>query len=128
MTKTPMTTTESWMRPRMPPGREADVEAEGHVGHDEDDGDGDGLDGRVAELLAGLGADPLDAQGGLRRDVGAELLAQAVHQQVTLRLERHLDLEVAGADQQRVLLAAAQLDVAHGLHLLADLVQVGLLS
>ncbi len=43
--------------------REAQVEAEGDVHHDEGDGVEQGLDGRVAELLARLGADPLHAAG-----------------------------------------------------------------
>ena len=42
--------------------REPQVEAEREVEHDEDDRDGDRVARAVAELLAGLGADPLDAE------------------------------------------------------------------
>ena len=56
--------------------REPQVEAEREVEHDEHDRDRDRVARAVAELLAGLGADPLDAERGVGDGVGAELVAQ----------------------------------------------------
>ena len=57
--------------------REPQVEAEREVEHDEHDRDGDRVARAVAELLAGLGADPLDAERVVGHHVGAELASQA---------------------------------------------------
>mgnify|MGYP000576605220 CR=1 FL=1 len=57
------------------PGGEPHVEAEREVKHDEDDGDGDAVARAVTQLLAGLRADPLDAERRLRDGVGARLAA-----------------------------------------------------
>src|SRR5262249_10361450 len=107
--------------------REAQVEAEGDVRHDEDDGDSHALDSRIAQLLAGLGTHPFHAQGRLGHDLGSELAPEAVHQLIALRRELHLDLVIARRHEERVLGARPELEALDRRELLLDVLEVRIL-
>src|SRR4029079_12992358 len=88
----------------------AQSEAEGDVRQKKEERDAEALDGRVAELRARLGADPLHAERDLWHLVRAELPAEAVEELIALRLELDLDLVIALAHHDRVVVPGAELD------------------
>jgi hypothetical protein len=86
------------------------VKAEGHISHDEDEGDQNALERGVAQLSPCLRADPLGSKRCGRNGVITQLSPQDVHELIASAHQGHLNTVVSHILQVGVVISGTKSD------------------